>query len=222
MSSEQQPLLSSDHHGDVEANAVSSNEEGQSRYISWKEKTAEWLESPPLHYTVLALIIIDSACVLADLGYTVLSDTCTPVEGDDAPVWLDVLSHLSLAITTLFLVEIPVTLWALGFSFFNPVGKTTHAALHLFDAVVIVTTFVLEVVLRGKERELASLLIILRLWRLVKLVGGIAVGAGDLEEETVKALLETRQELEDKNKALAEARDENQRLRNRITWLEAQ
>ena len=47
-----------------------------------------------------------------------------------------------------------------------------HAGLHLFDSLIIVTTFVLEVILKGRERELAGLLIVLRLWRLVKLVGG--------------------------------------------------
>lgn len=111
-------------------------------------------------------------CVLADLAYTVLSDTCTPVEGPDAPLWLDILAHVSLGITTLFLLEIPVTLWAMGLSYYNPFGPFLHAGLHLFDALVITGTFILEIVLRGRERELAGLLIILRLWRLVKLVGG--------------------------------------------------
>ena len=101
-----------------------------------------------------------------------LSDTCTPVEGPDAPVWLEVLSHISLGITTLFLIEIPVTLWAMGPKYYNPFGPFPHASLHLFDALVILGTFILEFVLRGRERELAGLLIILRLWRLVKLVGG--------------------------------------------------
>lgn len=94
------------------------------------------------------------------------------MEGPDAPLWLDILAHVSLGITTLFLAEIPVTLWAMGPSYFNPFGHFPHAGLHLFDALVIIGTFVLEVVLRGRERELAGLLIILRLWRLVKLVGG--------------------------------------------------
>lgn len=115
--------------------------------------------------------------MLADLAYTVLSDTCSPVEGPDAPHWLNILSHISLAITTLFLAEIPVTLWSLGFSFYNPWGSVLHAGLHLFDAFVIIVTFVLEVVLKGRERELAGLLIILRLWRLVKLVGGQTNGS---------------------------------------------
>ena len=65
-----------------------------------------------------------------------------------------------------------MTLWAFGVGFYNPFGKITHASFHLFDAVIIITTFVLEVILKGRERELAGLLITLRLWRLIKLVGG--------------------------------------------------
>ena len=110
--------------------------------------------------------------MLADLAYTLLSDTCTPAEGPDAPFWLDILAHVSLGINTLFMLEIPVTLWAMGFGHYDPFGSTPHAGLHLFDGLIIVTTFVLEVLLKGRERELAGLLIVLRLWRLVKLVGG--------------------------------------------------
>lgn len=103
--------------------------------------------------------------------YTFLSPSCTP-EGSGAPKWLEVLAHVSLVITTLFLIEIPLTLWAFGVEFYNPFGIVTHARFHLFDAAIIVTTFVLEVILKGRERELAGLLIVLRLWRLIKLVGG--------------------------------------------------
>jgi hypothetical protein len=100
-----------------------------------------------------------------------LTPGCEPI-GADTPEWLEVLSRISTVITTLFLIEIPLTLWSLGFEFYNPRGQFPHASLHVFDAFIIVTTFVLEVVLKGKERELAGLLIILRLWRLLKLVGG--------------------------------------------------
>ncbi|KAH9952182.1 hypothetical protein B0H21DRAFT_17404 [Amylocystis lapponica] len=209
--SEQQPLLPSHNASDPEA----------TKHTSWRERTAEILESPILHKTVISLVLIDSACVLADLGYTFLSEDCTPSEGPDAPVWLTVLAHISLAITTFFLVEIPITLWASGLAYFNPRGRVPHATLHLFDAIVILTTFVLEVVLRGRERELASLLIILRLWRLVKLVQGIAVSAGEFEEQDARLLEETRQELEGVIVALAEARDENAKLRARVAHLES-
>ena len=98
--------------------------------------------------------------------------SCEASGSPEAPAWLEVLSLISTVITTLFLIEIPLTLWSIGPEFYKPQGQVPHASLHLFDAFVIVTTFVLEVVLRGKERELAGLLIILRLWRLLKLVGG--------------------------------------------------
>lgn len=98
--------------------------------------------------------------------------SCTPIEGEATPPWLSLLAYLSLGITSLFVLEIPLTLWSLGSDAYNPFGPVPHAGLHLFDASVVLTTFLLEVVLRGKERELAGLLILLRLWRLVKLVGG--------------------------------------------------
>jgi len=95
-----------------------------------------------------------------------------PSEGKDLPKWLEVLSHISLGITTFFLIEIPLSIFAFGPKFYNPFGSVPHSGLHLFDAFIIGTTFILEVVLRGREQEVASLLIILRLWRLIKLVGG--------------------------------------------------
>lgn len=116
--------------------------------------------------------MIDATCVLVDLAYTLLSSDCETADTPDAPEWLEVLSLISTVITTFFLIEIPLTLWSLGLEFYNPYGRAPHASLHIFDTIVIVTTFVLEVILRGKERELAGLLIILRLWRLLKLVGG--------------------------------------------------
>ena len=65
-----------------------------------------------------------------------------------------------------------MTLWAFGYRFYNPLGDLVYASLHVFDALIIVITFALEVFLKGRERELFGLLIVLRLWRLVKLVGG--------------------------------------------------
>jgi hypothetical protein len=131
-----------------------------------------FLQSTQFNIDDLDQIVTDAACVLADLTYTFLSEGCNPPEGEDSPAWLEVLAHISLGITTFFLVEIPLSLFAFGLRFYNPFGSVPHAVLHLFDAFIILTTFILEVVLRGREQELASLLIILRLWRLVKLVGG--------------------------------------------------
>jgi hypothetical protein len=117
-------------------------------------------------------IAVDASCILADLTYTFLSEECIPAEGPEAPHWLLILALISLSITTLFLIEIPLALYAFGVRYYVPFGGYPLAGLHLFDALVIVTTFIFEFALKGRERELAGLLIMLRLWRLVKLVGG--------------------------------------------------
>ncbi|KAG2367503.1 hypothetical protein BDR07DRAFT_1606143 [Suillus spraguei] len=213
---EQQPLLAFPYE---EENENVPTEPPKSTLGVWRENTSSILESRLFHTFVITLIVIDATCVLADLGYTVLSDTCSPL--DEGPAWLEVLATISLAITTVFLIEIPVTLWACGFGFYNPFSDVPHAVFHLFDAVIIITTFILEFFLEGSERELAGLLIILRLWRLVKLVGGIAVGAAELEEGIAKELEETRRQLDGTTTALAKARDENRKLRGRVAWLES-
>ncbi|KAI0328543.1 hypothetical protein GY45DRAFT_991083 [Cubamyces sp. BRFM 1775] len=214
--SEQDPLLPSTSNYDDAGSLESQEHDSKTTYQRCQIRTAEVLESTPLHYTVIALVLIDSVCVLADLAYTFLSADCTPIEGPDTPLWLNVLANVSLVITTLFLAEIPITVWALGWQYYNPVGPVTHAALHFFDAAVILTTFVLEVGLRGRERELASLLVILRLWRLVKLVQGIAVSAGELDERQAEELSKTRHKLRDALQSLQSLRQENQELRLRL------
>jgi len=104
----------------------------------------------------------------------------------------------------------------LGFQYLNPFGPAPHSPLHAFDAIVIVTTFTLEVALRGREKELAGLLIILRLWRLVKLVGGVAVGVGEIDEATIELLEETRHELERTKAELATAQEEIKKLKEKL------
>ena len=119
-------------------------------------------------------IVLDATFGIIDLGYVLVHPICKGnIHENENPLWLEVLGRVSLAITSLFLLEIPFTMWALGFQWFIPFGPVQHASLHLFDAIVIVTTFVLEVVLRPRESELAGLLIILRLWRIVKVVAGV-------------------------------------------------
>lgn len=45
-----------------------------------------------------------------------------------------------------------------------------HSWFHVFDALVIVASFLIDILTRGVVEEVASLVIILRLWRFVKIV----------------------------------------------------
>ncbi|CAD6566234.1 MAG: hypothetical protein TREMPRED_002395 [Tremellales sp. Tagirdzhanova-0007] len=176
---------------------------------------AEHLESRDTHRFVLTLIALDATFVLTDLSYTFLSpEPCssnpsTPRE-ENSPEWLEILSYISLAITCLFLIEIPLDFWAFGPRYFGISLKyraIPHAFLHAFDALVIIGTAVFEIVLRGRERELAGLLVLLRLWRLIKLVGGVAVGVGSWDEEAVRLMA-------DKDRRIKELEGQVEELRN--------
>ncbi|KAN0133804.1 hypothetical protein V8E53_008528 [Lactarius tabidus] len=219
-SSEQDPLLPSSYSQEEQDQYQADSAKDSA--TTWRERVAEALESSTIHKLVITLIVIDAGCVLADLAFTLLSSDCEASGSPEAPAWLEVLSLISTVITTLFLIEIPLTLWSLGPEFYKPQGPVPHASLHLFDAIIILTTFVLEVVLKGKERELAGLLIILRLWRLLKLVGGVAVGAGEIQEDTLKELAQVKRELEKSRTALARTQEENQELRARVAGLESE
>lgn len=51
---------------------------------------------------------------------------------------------------------------------------------------------------------------------------GVAVGAGELEDETIKELAEIKRELETTKSALSKAVNENQKLRARLASLNAE
>jgi hypothetical protein len=54
-----------------------------------------------------------------------------------------------------------------------------HSKVHVFDAIVIIAGFTLDVLLRGPLEEAASLIIILRLWRVFKIIEELTVGASE-------------------------------------------
>lgn len=208
MPSETEPLLPTAAKANTEDIEDQELDESLPRYRRWQHHTGEALESKRVHRFIIFLILIDSLCVITDLAYVFLTPQCGRDE-DELPEWLEVLTRISLTITTIFLVEIPVAIWAFSWEYYNPFCKRyPHSGFHLFDAVVILGSFIVEVFLKGRDRELASLIIVFRLWRIVKVVGGVAVGVSEYNEEAVKELKHSQGEIA--------------RLRSRIQELETE
>ncbi|EAU88616.2 hypothetical protein CC1G_04322 [Coprinopsis cinerea okayama7 len=186
----------------------------------WRTTTARVLTSPHMHRILILLIFIDVVFVLVELGYTLFNPNCSELEPRETPVWMEALSITSLALSALLVTEIPITVWCMGIQYFNPFGAVHWAALHLFDALINLATFILDLVLRGRERELASLLIILRLWRIAKLVSSVAVATDSLEEEVEARLEATKQELHRTKEELGKVEEEVFNLRQRLATFE--
>lgn len=69
---------------------------------------------------------------------------------------------------------------------------------HIFDGIVIAAAFVIDVLLRGVLEEVASLVVILRLWRFFKIIEEFSVGA----QEQMDGLEERIEGLERENEKL--------------------
>jgi hypothetical protein len=72
------------------------------------------------------------------------------------------------------------------------------STFHTLDALVILASFTVDVVLHGVLEEVASLVVILRLWRFFKIIEEFSVGAS----EQMAALSERIGELEAENRDL--------------------
>ena len=69
---------------------------------------------------------------------------------------------------------------------------------HCFDATVIVAGFIIDVCLKGVLEEAGSIVVVLRLWRVFKIVEEFSAGASEQMDRMVEAL----EKLEKDNQAL--------------------
>ncbi|CAG8581985.1 17939_t:CDS:1 [Acaulospora morrowiae] len=155
---------------------------GFSGLHSIQERLGKILASRQFHISVLLLLIVDFSCVLAIL-ILIFFDPINFTHEEHYIVVI--LSDLAFVINTLFLIEILLDLLCFGIKyFFTGPGW----AFHLFDAIIVIATFFFDVFLEGKVREVAGLLIALRLWRLVKVLTSIAVGVNEYDKQKLEDL----------------------------------
>lgn len=171
-----------------------------------RQVAQEFLSSRAQHYTVLGLVSFDLLGIFADIIIS-LSLCEADISG---PVWGDVRNGLGIAglvFSCLFMVELVLSIWAFGWGYFN-------SWFHSFDASVIVAGFVVDVLLHGVLEEVASLVVILRLWRFFKIIEEFSVGAEEqmdglelrieqleAENESLKAELKKRKGMNDDEEA---------------------
>ncbi|KAF9173615.1 hypothetical protein BGX21_002953 [Mortierella sp. AD011] len=187
-----------------EANSFQNPAMEQSKLAKTRHEVGEVLESKRAHVIILALTALDVLLVIIQIAATLLGLD----EHKGAQEALEIIAHISLAIVTFFVVEIFLKIYAFGPSYFwtgNP-----HGLLHLADALIIIVSFLLEITLKGAEQELGSLLIIFRLWRLIKLTGTVAIETTEHHQEHILRLEIRISELEAQ---LQESQQEVQRLR---------
>jgi len=159
-------------------------------YRLCRSKVKAFLSSSAQHYTVLALVSFDLLGIFADIIINLYQ--CDEKNTD--PKWDYVRNGLGVAglvFSCMFMLELLLSIWAFGWSYFK-------SWFHSFDAVVIVCGFTTDVLLHGVLEEVASLVVILRLWRFFKIIEEFSVGA----EEQMEGLSFRIEQLESENSDL--------------------
>lgn len=130
---------------------------------------------------VVCLVIIDAIFVLAEL---LIDLSIIKLEHDNvAP---EVFHYLSLALVTFFVVELLGKLFAYQLEFFQ------HK-FEVFDGLVVIVSFVLDVVFIFREDAFdgMGLLILLRLWRVARIINGVLVSVKTRADQRLHKLKES-------------------------------
>ncbi|KAI3352167.1 hypothetical protein L3Q82_020978 [Scortum barcoo] len=174
--------------------------------LTFRESLQRLYSSDRFQVVVVCLVILDAIFVLAEL---LIDLSVIKVEhGHVAP---EVFHYLSLALLTFFMVELGGKLFAYRLEFFQ------HR-FEVFDGAVVVVSFVLDIVFIFHEDAFdgMGLLILLRLWRVARIINGILVSVKTRAHQKIHKLKESYDHLVQRVSELQERSDkleqENQKL----------
>ncbi|XP_037536553.1 voltage-gated hydrogen channel 1 [Nematolebias whitei] len=174
--------------------------------LGFRDSLKRLYTSEHFQVVVVCLVVLDAFFVLAEL---LIDLSIIKLEhGHVAP---EVFHYLSLALLSFFMVELIGKLYAFRLEFFQ------HK-FEMFDALVVSVSFILDIVFIFHEDAFdgMGLLILLRLWRVARIINGILVSVktrADQKNHKLKEsydhLVQRATELQKHNDELVE---ENQKL----------
>lgn len=157
----------------------------------------EIMERRSFHVTVIIGIAIEVLIGLTEISLALYYDTqCPRVEVPQSiSIAREVLPFVGYVIVCIFLVETFVKLFAYRFHYF------THAG-NIIDLVVISISFSLDTFalsnndIESQQQDFASILLILRLWRVFRIVHGVTDELEIHHRQQVSKLLQEIQDLQ--------------------------
>ncbi|XP_017345402.1 voltage-gated hydrogen channel 1 [Ictalurus punctatus] len=153
--------------------------------LTFRDGLKNLFSSQRFQIAVVCLVIMDALFVLCEL----LLDLSI-IEVDEHHIAPQVFHYLSLALLTFFIVELAFKLYAFRLEFF-------HHRFEVFDAIVVIVSFILDIVYISKENAFdgMGLLILLRLWRVARIINGILLSVKSQANHRVQKLKEENDRL---------------------------
>ncbi|KAK1144905.1 voltage-gated hydrogen channel 1-like [Acipenser oxyrinchus oxyrinchus] len=203
-----------DHHNFNKWHEEEFHEEGEEpslhsmeHSLTFRDSLRKLFSSHKFQVSVVCLVILDAVFVLCEL----LLDLAI-IKQDEHKIPSQVFHYLSLALLTFFMVELFGKLFAYRLEFF-------HHKFEVFDGVVVIVSFILDIVYISHEDAFdgVGLLILLRLWRVARIVNGIIVSVKSQAHHKVETLKVANEQLLQQVNELqhhkAHTESENQRFR---------
>ncbi|XP_015670934.1 voltage-gated hydrogen channel 1 [Protobothrops mucrosquamatus] len=197
-----------EEEGEGKAPEVAVKVESAPRRPTFRDVMKKLFHSHKFQILVVCLVILDAVLVLGEL----LLDLKI-IHPDKEEIAPKVLHYLSLSILSLFLVEVSFKLFTYRLEFF-------HHKFEVLDALVVVVSFILDIVVLFQEHqfEALGLLILLRLWRVARIINGIILSVKTRSEQQISKLKQANVQLSAKVQQLesscAEKEIEVERLNN--------
>ncbi|XP_045079211.1 voltage-gated hydrogen channel 1-like [Coregonus clupeaformis] len=177
------------------------------RELTFRDSLKRLYSSDRFQIAVVCLVILDAIFVLGELLIDL--SIIKLAHGHIAP---QVFHYLSLALLTFFMVELAGKLFAYRLEFF-------HHKFEVFDGLVVIVSFILDIVYIASEDAFdgMGLLILLRLWRVARIVNGILVSVKTRADQKVHKLKESNdhlvQQVNDLQEHNGKMEQENNKLR---------
>ena len=141
-----------------------------------RKKLRTYFHGNTFHIILAILIVLDLSIVLTDIILLLIYCDHIP---HDIEVVVEDLTIVSIIILGTFLIELSIQMYAFG------IKEWWKNCLHAFDFIITFVTFVMEIIFHNntKVESMIGLLIVFRLWRLVRVVH-ITTEALELKHES--------------------------------------
>ncbi|CAL8340862.1 unnamed protein product [Lota lota] len=177
--------------------------------LSFRESLQRLYSSGRFQVVVVCLVVLDAMFVLGE----VLIDLAI-IKLEHGHIAPEVFHYLSLSLLTFFMVELAGKLFAYRLEFFQ------HK-FEVFDGTVVVVSFVLDIVFVANEDVFdgVGFLILLRLWRVARIVNGILVSLKTRADHRLHKLKESYDHLVERATELQQRNDKMEQENNRLCAL---
>ena len=146
------------------SSSVTDDDDESKHEQTVRECVSHAIHTNKFQICIIILVILDCLLVVVELLLDLRVFELPDHENHIAP---KILHYCSIAILSIFMVEIIVRIYVLRLDFFKN-------KLEMFDSVVVIISFVLDIVYRDQEGAAngIGLLIVLRLWRVTRILNG--------------------------------------------------